>query len=81
MQRQYCSGGGGVGMILEIHVILYSNGNGGILEEVFVCFVLFCFFVLWPPNLVRRTPDHNTMHCCDQRSCWGQLGSSRGQFA
>ena len=28
-------------MILEIHVILYSNGNGGILEEVFVC--LFCF--------------------------------------
>ena len=32
---------GGVGMILEIHVILYSNGNGGILEEVFVCFVLF----------------------------------------
>ena len=26
---------------MEIHV-LYSNGNGGILEEVFVCFV-FCF--------------------------------------
>ena len=32
-----------MGMILEIHVILYSNGNGGILEEVFVCFVLFSF--------------------------------------
>ena len=36
---------------------------------------------LWPPNLVGRTPDQSIMHCWGQRSCRGQLGSSRGQFA
>ena len=36
---------------------------------------------LWPPNLVGRNPDQSVMHCSGQRSCRGQLGSSRGQFA
>ena len=36
---------------------------------------------LWLPNLVRRTPDQSVVHCWGQRSCRGQLGSSRGQFA
>ena len=36
---------------------------------------------LWLPNLVKRTPDQSIVHCWGQRSCRGQLGSSRGQFA
>ena len=36
---------------------------------------------LWLPNLVRTTPDHSIVHCWGQRSCRGQLGSGRGQFA
>ena len=36
---------------------------------------------LRPPNLVGRTPDQSIMHPLGQRSCWGQLGSSRGHFA
>ena len=32
---------------------------------------------LWPPNLVGRIPDQSVMHCWGQRSCRGQLGSSR----
>ena len=36
---------------------------------------------LWLSNLVGRTPDQSVMHCGGQRSCTGQLGSSRGQFA
>ena len=36
---------------------------------------------LWLPNLVRRTPDQSVVHCWGQRSCRGQLGSSRGQIA
>ena len=32
---------------------------------------------LWPPNLVGRIPDQSVMHCWGQRSCKGQLGSSR----
>ena len=43
----YIVAGGGVGIILEIHVLLYSNGNGGILEEVFVSFVLVFFFLFY----------------------------------
>ena len=43
-------------MILEIHVILYSNGNGGILEEVFVCFVLFCFFCSMATKFGEKNP-------------------------
>ena len=35
---------------------------------------------LWPPNLVRIL-DQSIMHCWGHRSCRGQLGSSRGQFA
>ena len=35
---------------------------------------------LWLPNLVKRTPDQSVVHCWGQRSCRGQLGSSRGQF-
>ena len=35
---------------------------------------------LWPPNLVGRIPDQSSIHCWGQRSCRGQLGSSRGQF-
>ena len=27
---------------------------------------------LWLPNLVRRTPDQNVVHCWGQRSCKGQ---------
>ena len=36
---------------------------------------------LWPLNLVERTPDQSVMHCRGRRSCRGQLGSSRGQYA
>ena len=36
---------------------------------------------LWLPNLVRRTPDQSVVHCFGQRSCWGHLGSTRGQIA
>ena len=36
---------------------------------------------LWPSNLVGRIPDQSVKHCWGQRSCRGQLGSSRGQFA
>ena len=36
---------------------------------------------LWLSNLVRRTPDQSIVHCWGQRSCRGQLGSSRGQLA
>ena len=36
--------------------------------------------VLWPPNLVGRILDQSVMHCWDQKSWRGQLGSSRGQF-
>ena len=36
---------------------------------------------LRPPHLVGRTPDQSLMHCWGQRSCRGQVGSSRGQFA
>ena len=36
---------------------------------------------VWPPNLVGRTPDQRVMHCWGWRSCRGQLGSRRGQFA
>ena len=36
---------------------------------------------LWLPNLVRRTPDQSVVHCWGQRSCRGQLGSTRGQTA
>ena len=35
---------------------------------------------LWSPNLVGRITDQSVMHCWGQRSCRGQLGSSRGQF-
>ena len=31
-------------------------------------------------NLVGRTPDQSVMHCCGQRSCMGQPGSTRGQI-
>ena len=43
--------------------------------------VKFLRNVLWPPNLVGRIPDQSVMHCCGRRSCRGQLGSSRSQFA
>ena len=33
------------------------------------------------PNLVRRTPDQSVVHCWDQRSYRGHLGSTRGQIA
>ena len=36
---------------------------------------------LWPPNLMGIIPDQSIMHCWGQRSCRGQLGSSKGQFA
>ena len=36
---------------------------------------------LWPPKLVERIPGQTKMHCWSQRSCRGQLGSSRGQLA
>ena len=36
---------------------------------------------LWLPNLMRRIPNQTVMHCWGQRSCRGQLGSSRGQVA
>ena len=36
---------------------------------------------LWLPNLVGRTPDQSVMHCWCQRSCSGQLGSTRDQIA
>ena len=36
---------------------------------------------LWLPNLVGITPDQIAMHCWGQRSCRGQLGSTRGQIA
>ena len=36
---------------------------------------------LRPPNLVGRTPDKIVMHCWGQRSCSGQLGSTRSQIA
>ena len=32
-------------------------------------------------KLVGRTPDQSAMHSWDQRSCRGQLGSTRGQIA
>ena len=33
------------------------------------------------PNLVRRTPEQNVVHCWGQRSYRGHLGSTRGQIA
>ena len=36
---------------------------------------------LWLPNLVGRNPDQRIMHCWNQRSCWGQPESTRGQIA
>ena len=36
---------------------------------------------LWPPNLVKRSPDRSAMHSWDQRSCRGQQRSTRGQIA
>ena len=36
---------------------------------------------LWPPNLVGKISDQTVMQCWSQRSCRGQLGSSRGQLA
>ena len=36
--------------------------------------------VLWPPNLVSRTPDQSVVLCWGQRSCKGHLGSARGQI-
>ena len=35
---------------------------------------------LWPPNSVARTSDQSIMHCWGQRSCRGQLGSTKGQL-
>ena len=32
-------------------------------------------------QLVGITPDQSVMHCWGQRSCRGQVGLSRGQFA
>ena len=37
--------------------------------------------VLWPPNLVGKTPDQRVMHCWGQRSFRSQPGSTRGQIA
>ena len=43
--------------------------------------VKFLRNALWPPNLVERTPDQSAMHWWDQRSCRGQLRSTRGKIA
>ena len=43
--------------------------------------VKFLTNVLWPPNLVERTPDQSVMHWWGQRSCSDQLGSTRGNIA
>ena len=36
---------------------------------------------LWPPNLVRRTPDWSVVHCWGQRSHRSHLESTGGQNA
>ena len=36
---------------------------------------------LWPPNLVGRTHDQSVMHWWGQRSCKGQLDTTRGKSA
>ena len=36
--------------------------------------------ILWPRNLVGRTPDRSVVHSWGQRSCRGQPGSIRAQI-
>ena len=43
--------------------------------------VKFLRNLLWLPDLTGRIIDRSVMHCCGQRSCRSQLGSSRGQIA
>ena len=38
--------------------------------------VKFLKNVLWPPNLVEKTPDQSVVHWWGQRPCRGQLGST-----
>ena len=71
--------GGGVGIILEIHVLLYSNGNGGILEEVFVSFVLFCFVFLFYGHQIWWEEPLTITQCIVAIKghvgvSWGQVG-------
>ena len=63
----------------ECSALLGSEGHAGVIWGQ--PGVKLLSNALWPPNLVGRTPDQSVMHCWGQRSCRGQVGLSRGQFA